>query len=266
MRGQGPGAYLHHEMRSGRRVSSGRRIPHPAKSSLDCRPRKRQPFDGMRVTVAYLGGSRGQAGRDRETLELDAGATVGDVAARTAAEYPDLAPLLDSVRWAVNFEFAGTDRQLRDGDEVGLLPPVAGGAPRAEVTGEPLDPLRVLDRVARPDAGATVVFVGTVRNNARGRTVTQIAYEAYEPMAQRQLERIAAACGNAREGVEVAITHRRGTLSVGEASVVIAASAPHRKAAFDACQEALEHIKVDVPIWKREETDEGEVWVGWGGG
>jgi molybdopterin synthase catalytic subunit len=221
----------------------------------------------MRISVVYLGGSRSQAGRDRETVELRAGATVGDVAAWVASERPALAPLLESVRWAVNFEFAGLDERLSDGDEVGLLPPVAGGAPRAEITTEPIDPSRVIARVAHPDAGATVVFVGTVRRHARGKRVAQIAYEAYEPMAQRQLERIATACGDGDGGgVEVAITHRHGTLFVGEASVVIAASAAHREEAFAACREALEQIKADVPIWKREGTEEGEVWVGWGGG
>jgi molybdopterin synthase catalytic subunit len=114
--------------------------------------------------------------------------------------------------------------------------------------------------------GATVLFVGTVRDHARGKEVRRLEYEAYVPMCERQLERIAERCGTAHGGAEVAIDHRYGPLDIGDISVVIAAAAPHRAEAFAACRQAIEEIKTDVPIFKRELTTDGDEWVGWGGG
>ncbi len=220
----------------------------------------------MRITVVYLGGSRTQAGCDRETIDVDNNTTIAGVAALVRERHPRLAPLLESVRWARNYEFAEAGESLSDGDEIALLPPVAGGAPRVELTEDRIDPAAIIGRVASPEVGATVVFVGTVRNHARGKNVSRIQYEAYQPMAVRQLERIAEACCADRPGCDMSIAHRHGDLPVGEISVVIAAAAPHRSDAFDACRDALERIKVDVPIWKKEHAADGETWAGWGGG
>lgn len=220
----------------------------------------------MRITVVYLGGSRTQAGCDREAIDVEKGTTVADVAALVGKRHPQLAPLLESVRWARNYEFAASTESLSDGDEIALLPPVAGGASRVELTEDRLDPAAIIERVASPEVGATVIFVGTVRNHARGKSVSRIEYEAYQPMAERQLERIAEACCADRPSCDVSIAHRHGDLPVGEISVVITATAPHRSDAFDACRDALERIKVDVPIWKKEHAVDGETWVGWGGG
>jgi molybdopterin synthase catalytic subunit len=218
----------------------------------------------MRITVVYLGGSRVQAGCERESLELTQGATVARTAALVAARHPRLAPLLAAVRWARNYELAAADETLAEGDELALLPPVAGGAPRAVVTAEPLDADAVIARVAGPDAGAVVVFLGTVRNHSQGKSIVRLEYEAYEPMATRQLERIATE--GAPPGARLAIAHRTGTLPPGTTSVVVAAAAPHREEAFAACRAAIERIKTDVPIWKKEVAEGGEAWVGWGGG
>jgi molybdopterin synthase catalytic subunit/molybdopterin converting factor small subunit len=220
----------------------------------------------MRIDIRYLGGSRATAGCDREPAELPDGATVADVAAWVARRHPGLGDRLDAVRWARNWEFVEVASPVADGDEVAVLPPVAGGAPHAWLTDASLDPAAVARAVASPTCGATVLFVGTVRDHNDGAVVTSLHYEAYEPMAERQLERIAAACNAAHPGAHVAIAHRHGSLAVGDISVVIAAAAPHRDAAFAACREALERIKRDVPIWKRETRVGGDTWVGWGGG
>jgi molybdopterin synthase catalytic subunit len=219
----------------------------------------------MRIDIRYLGGSRAVA-CDRDLADLPAGATVADAAAWIRARHPALGARLDAVRWARNWEFVGLDTHLAEGDELAVLPPVAGGSPRAWLTDAPLDPTAVSQAVAQPGCGATVLFVGTVRDHNEGAEVSTLHYEAYEPMATRQLERIAAACAEAFPGADVAIAHRHGTLAVGDVSVVIAAAAPHRDAAFAACRDALERIKRDVPIWKRETRTSGDTWVGWGGG
>ena len=146
------------------------------------------------------------------------------------------------------------------------LRPVAGGAPGAKLTTDPLDPDELLASIHGSDTGAAVVFVGTVRDRSRGQAVQSLHYQAYPAMAQRQLERICQRCESDHPGTRVGITHRHGPLAVGEISVVIAAAAPHRDAAFAACRAALEAVKKDVPIWKKEKTRDGEEWVGWGGG
>lgn len=220
----------------------------------------------MRIRVVYLGGSRGQTGCSSEIANLEAGSTVADVATWVAQRHPRLAPLLPNVRWARNHEFAEGSEAVHDDDEVAVLPPVAGGAPVAHLTEHALEPQEILQRVAGDDAGATVLFVGTVRNHSRGKDVSHLHYEAYQPMAQKQLERIAQTSGSDHGDARVYIAHRYGELRVGDISVVIAAASAHRDAAFAACRTAIERIKVDVPIWKQEFTTDGEHWVGWGGG
>jgi MoaE-MoaD fusion protein len=220
----------------------------------------------MHAHILYLAGSKIQAECDRETLVLPEGATVGQVVDEVRSRHPDLRPLLASVRWARNHAFVELDAIVHDGDELALLPPVSGGAPRSELTGEPLDPVRVFGRVQSSRIGATVLFIGTVRNHSEGKPVSSITYEAYGPMAERQLEEIADGLSQPEQEVAVAISHRHGRLEIGDLAVVIAAAAPHRDAAFDACRAAIERIKRDVPIWKRETTDNGETWVGWSGG
>ncbi len=224
----------------------------------------------MRVTIVYLGGSRVQSGCDQEEVELETGATLADAARQVASNYPRLAPLLSRCRWARNLEFASADEPLTDGDEVALIPPVAGGAPNTEtttkITTDIIDPAALLAELADDSVGATVLFVGTVRDHARGKSVERLEYEAYVEMAQRQLELITARCATDNPGATVAVHHRYGRLEIGAVSVAIAASAAHRDEAFAACRQAIELIKTDVPIWKKEITSDGEEWVGWGGG
>jgi MoaE-MoaD fusion protein len=219
----------------------------------------------IRVTVAYLGGSRDEAGCSRESLALPLGSTVADAAQRVAELHKELGTRLPYVRWARNCEFAALETPLSDGDELGLLPPVCGGMPRGFLTRDRVDPGAVAAAVSSPDIGATVMFIGTVRRESHGRIVERIEYEAYEPMASRQLELIAEQVRTEIGAHDLRIVHRHGSVALGEVAVVIAATAAHREQAFAACRAAIERIKIDVPIWKRELTAEGGCWAGYGG-
>jgi molybdopterin synthase catalytic subunit len=218
----------------------------------------------MRIQVLYFAAARERAGRDADTLELPDGATVAVLARELSARHPPLGALLPRLRFAVNEEFADEARALADGDEVALIPPVAGGSGRFRVGPEQLILQAVIDAVAGPGLGGIVTFTGTVRDHSRGKQVLRLEYEAYGPMALAKLEEIAAEIDQRWPGARVAIHHRVGTLEVGEAAVVIAAAAAHRQEAFRACEHAIERLKQDVPIWKKELYADGAEWVGLG--
>ena len=164
--------------------------------------------------------------------------------------------------YAVNREYAEHDRELRDGDEVALIPPVSGGAFR--VTEEPLSLEAVAAEVADERAGAVATFTGTVRRQSRGREVERLEYEAYAEMAEEVMAKLAADLQSRHELCAIAIHHRVGRLEIGEASVVIAVSAPHRQAALAACSEAIDALKETVPLWKKEVYEGGQEWIGRG--
>jgi molybdopterin synthase catalytic subunit len=168
----------------------------------------------------------------------------------------------DGLLYAVNRQYTDPDRELSDGDEVALIPPVSGGSFR--LFDEPLDLDAAVAEVARDDAGAIATFVGTVRRHSRGRTVLHLDYEAYEEMAETVMAGIAEELERRHELSAVAIHHRVGRVEIGEASVVIAISAPHRAAALDACHEAIDTLKETVPLWKKEVYEGGEEWIGRG--
>ncbi|MEO9176685.1 MAG: molybdenum cofactor biosynthesis protein MoaE [Gaiellales bacterium] len=218
----------------------------------------------MNITVRLFAALREQAGRSRIELELPEGAHVADVWSALAlggTEPPSLA-------FAVNKGYADRSHALADGDEVALIPPVSGGddgdRPLVEVSSDPLDLGRLLDRVADPGAGAIATFVGTVRNRARGRDVVWLEYEAFEEMAVLELEKVARDVVSQHGCIRAAIAHRTGRCEVGEASVAIAVSAAHRHAALAACQQAIDTLKLTVPIWKKERYADGEEWVSQG--
>ena len=208
----------------------------------------------MRVHVRLFAGLRERAGWSSREVEAS---TVADVwPALGLGEEP--AGLL----YAVNRRYAEADHRLADGDEIALIPPVSGGAFR--VTAEPLSLEAVVDEVADESAGAVATFLGTVRRESRGRTVLYLEYEAYAEMAEDVMAQIAAELERRYELWSVAIHHRAGRVEIGEASVAIAVSAPHRAAALDACREAIDTLKATIPLWKKEVYAGGEEWIGKG--
>ena len=219
----------------------------------------------LRVTALLFARLREQAGADRRQLELPAGATVADAYSLLTAQHPDLDPNRAAIRPAVNQDFAEWDRSLADGDEVAFIPPVSGGSHdvgvRFELTDSPLDPRRLEAAVARAGAGAICTFTGVVRDNSRGRATQRLEYEAYPGMAEAQMRAIAAEIGERWPQARVAMAHRTGRLEIGEASVVVCVSAPHRAEAIAACQWGIDRLKETVPVWKKEFFDGGEVWI-----
>jgi molybdopterin synthase catalytic subunit len=162
---------------------------------------------------------------------------------------------------SVNQEYAGPDSRLKSGDEVGLLPPVSGGAPRAFIVRDRIDSQGVLQTVKRPEDGAAVSFDGVVRNNTRGRRTLYLDYEAYDEMALKQMEALAEQAIQQFGVREVRMVHRLGRLEVGETSVLIVVASAHRAAAFEACRWIIDTLKRTVPIWKKEYFEDGAVWA-----
>ena len=219
----------------------------------------------MQVTVKFFGSLREEAGAKEFALELPPGSTLAQLRGSLAERYPALERFGDRIAAAVNFELAEADHVLSDGDEVALLPPVAGGAaaerPRCTLSDRTLDVDEIVARVSGPDAGGVVTFVGNVRDHARGHSIQYLEYEAYPAMAEREMQKIADEAARRWPGTRVAIAHRTGHLEIGEAAVVIVAAAPHRAEAFEACRFAIDTLKQSVPIWKKEVATDGEYWV-----
>ncbi len=211
----------------------------------------------MRVTVRLFAGLRERAGAGERALELDAGARVSD-----AWDALELGPEPEGLLYAVNREYADRGRALADGDELALIPPVSGGAFR--LTEMPIDLNAVVAEVSDERAGAIATFSGTTRVESRGRTVLHLDYEAYPEMAEQVMERIAGDLRAKYELCGVAITHRIGRVGIGETSVAIAVSAPHRHDALAACKDAIDMLKAEVPLWKKEVYEGGEEWIGRG--
>jgi molybdopterin synthase catalytic subunit len=214
------------------------------------------------VTVLYFAVAREAAGTGSESL-AGAPATVGALRVLLAERHPGLARVLPRCRLAVNQEFVGDGDPVPEGAEVAVIPPVSGGSGRFRVVDRPLDLAEVVDAVAGPERGGLVTFRGDVRGESHGKRVLRLEYEAYGPMAERKLAEIGRAVGE-EHGAVLSIVHRVGVLSPGEAAVVIAAAAPHRAPAFRACEAAIERLKRDAPIWKREVYEDGSEWVGMG--
>jgi molybdopterin synthase catalytic subunit len=207
-----------------------------------------------RVTVRLFAALRERAGASARELEA---ATVADVwPALALGEEPD------GLLYAVNREYADRGRELTDGDEVALIPPVSGGA--FLLSSEPLSLDRVVDEIRDPGAGAIATFTGTTRARSRGREVVRLEYEAYEGMAEKVMAEIAEGLRARYELVAVAIHHRVGVVEIGETSVAIAVSAAHRADALAACRDAIDELKERVPLWKKEVYEGGEEWIGRG--
>ena len=186
---------------------------------------------GMKVKVLFFGALREQAGRPQLDVELAEGARVADLRRTLEQRIPAVEKFGERLRLAVNLELAGEDHALAEGDEVALLPPVAGGSGRSlqcTLSDQPLDEAEVVRRVANSDTGGIVTFVGTVRDRARGHDIEYLEYEAYPEMAEREMEKICDEAERRWPGARIAIAHRVGRLEIGELAVVIAAAAPHR--------------------------------------
>jgi molybdopterin synthase catalytic subunit len=205
------------------------------------------------------------AGTDSENVEVRAGATVADVYNALQKSHPGLDVSSESVRAAVNQEFADWDVVVADGDEVAFIPPVSGGAHAVgvlfELTTDPLDPRRLEAAVAHKGAGAICTFIGVVRDTSRGRSVTHLEYEAYGEMATAEMRKIAGEIAEKWPEARVAMAHRTGRLEIGEASVVVSVSCPHRAEAIDACRWGIDRLKESVPIWKKEHATDGTYWI-----
>lgn len=218
----------------------------------------------MRIRLLAFASAGDALGAGEMDLDLPDGSRVADLRERLDRDHPALAPLWPRLAVAVDGRVVTFEEPIPDGAEVALLPPVSGGSGGAGRTGiaeGPLDVDRIVASVSGPDCGAVVVFVGTVRDRHQGRPVERLTYTGYPSMARTGFERIAADLEATHPGLRVAIVHRLGEVTAGEASVVIAAASPHRAAAYEASRTALERLKTEIPIWKREHYADGEaVW------
>jgi molybdopterin converting factor subunit 1 len=211
----------------------------------------------VHVTVRLFAGLRERAGTSERQLDLPDGSAVED-----AWNELDLGTRPPGLLFAINRRYVESDHVLNEGDELAVIPPVSGGAFR--LTEDPIDLDAVVAEVADDRAGAIATFLGTTRLVSRGRTVVHLEYEAYKGMAEQVMEELAATLKSKHDLCEVAITHRVGRVGIGETSVAIAVSAPHRHAALAACQEAIDTLKETVPLWKKEVYEGGEEWIGRG--
>jgi molybdopterin synthase catalytic subunit len=227
----------------------------------------------MRVNVVYFGVLREIAGHEREEVELAATARLGDLYSNLQKRLPTLGRFDGSIALSINYQYAGLDERLHEGDEVGLLPPVSGGANASgsqvlrgedfcvEIVHEPIETASILSHLKQPEDGALVSFEGVVRNHSRGRRTIYLEYSAYEPMALSELEKLARTAREKYPVRELRIVHRLGRLEIGDVSVLIAVASAHRAAAFDAARWIIDTLKKTVPIWKKEYFEDGAIWA-----
>jgi len=221
----------------------------------------------MQVRVLCFGVLKDRLGAEAAPVELPEGATVAALLRRLAARQP--LNLFQGIAVSVNAEYATAEYVLRDGDEVGLLPPVSGGSGEeaaecfgsTKLTRAPIATEKIVNAAKQGEDGAVVVFDGIVRNNTRGRKTLHLDYEAYEEMAEKQMREIAQEARKRFAVRHVTIVHRLGRLQVGETSVLIVVAAAHRGPAFEACRWLIDTLKKTVPIWKKETFADGAVWA-----
>jgi molybdopterin converting factor subunit 1 len=217
----------------------------------------------VQVTLRFFAIMRERIGESERQVSFAGGSRVEDVVHYVEQEFAEIAPLFRASMLMRNHEYVDREELLADGDEIAFIPPVSGGeGDHYRVTADVLDSQAIAARVEDDGAGAVVTFVGVVRDNARGRGVLWLDYEAYAEAAEVQLRRIGDEMHARWPILAIAIEHRTGRLAIGEASVVIAVSSAHRDAAFQASAYAIERIKQIVPIWKKEAYDDGETWIG----
>jgi MoaE-MoaD fusion protein len=228
-----------------------------------------------RVKVLFFGAARDIAGEPEIDFEFPE--QIGARAAFTVIleKYPALAEKFGkSLLFAVNQTYASGEETIRNGDELAIFPPVSGGSGEAEwqraksknsdffeLTRQPLNVGEIARRVVPPSCGAIVTLDGFVREWTRGRQTNYLVYEAYEPMALTEMEKLGRAARERFDIAHISIVHRLGRLEIGETSVVVAVAAPHRRAAFEACEWIIKELKRTVPVWKKEFYADGSAWV-----
>jgi len=219
----------------------------------------------MQVSVHYYAAARELAGCESSTFEFDAESVEQAVFRRAVTErFPSLTAFLERMRLAVNGDFVAESEAIRDGDRVDVLPPVAGGSSvlLCKVSDEEISLDEVRKAVEHPSAGGICIFHGVVRDNADGKDVARLDYEAHESLAEKEMRRVLESVLVQHPGARLAAVHRVGKLRIGDVAVCVAASAPHRQEAFAACYEAIDCIKETVPLWKKEWGPDGEAhWV-----
>jgi molybdopterin converting factor subunit 1 len=262
----------------------------PLQTGMDL---SKQDKSDVTVTVFFFGAARDIVGQTEIKLSLQA-TNAATALEELLEKFPELRRFGRSLLFAVNQKYAQPDREIKDGDELAVFPPVSGGSsadaetrrqgeaeksakadisdlnPKQlaknnydffELTTDAIDVGAVARRVALPECGATVTLDGYAREWTRGRRTLYLLYEAYASMALSELKRLGREAHERFEIAHIGIVHRTGRLEIGETSVVIAVSAPHRQAAFAACEWAIRELKRTVPIWKKEIFEDGEVWV-----
>jgi molybdopterin converting factor subunit 1 len=221
----------------------------------------------MKVSLLLFAGLRDAVGQRTLCMEFEDGATVNDLKRRLGVEYPRVEPMLATVVCAIDDEYVRAEESLREGAEVALIPPVSGGAVETSpglfrLSHEVMDAQQLVELVRRDEAGAIALFYGIVRNNSEGRDVERLEYEAHESMALRKMREVAEETKRRFPEIsEIGVWHRVGTLEIGETSLLVAVSSPHRAQAFEACHWAVDRVKEVVPVWKKEHWADGAEWV-----
>jgi molybdopterin synthase catalytic subunit len=215
----------------------------------------------MRVRVLFFAALRDAVGSKEEILDVEGDLPLGEVVRQVQRRFPAVAAYGTRLVISLNHERVPPETTVRDGDEIAFLPPLSGGSGRALVQARPLSLDALISEVSGPECGGVVTFTGVVRNHARGQSIDHLEYEAYGPMAEQEMRAIQTGAAERWPGVRLAMVHRIGRLEIGEAAVMIAAAAPHRAQAFEACRFAIDTLKKTVPIWKREFAQSGSYWV-----
>ncbi len=231
------------------------------------------PGSRVQISVVFFASLVDLVGSRRLSLDVVDGATLDEILKQLESSYPGLKDYRSLLLTAVNEEYAEGSHGVSDGDEIAIFPPVSGGEATRdslkvrsahefyEITHAPIDAGKISRELLCDADGAICVFEGVVRNESKGKATRYLSYEAYEGMALKKLEEIGQLVRNMWDIDSIGIVHRLGRLEIGEASVAVIVTSPHRRAAFDACHYAIDRLKKIVPIWKKEHFEDGEVWV-----
>ncbi|HIG16430.1 MAG TPA: molybdopterin converting factor subunit 1 [Candidatus Handelsmanbacteria bacterium] len=217
----------------------------------------------MRVEVLFFAGARDAVGARALTISLPEGSTVEALLSHLGGVYPDFAGVGAIAQTAVNEEYAAKNQSLQEGDEVAIIPPVSGGAMEGNfrVVERPIRADELSEIVRSPADGAVLTFSGVVRDHSEGVSTSHLYYEAYAPMAEKKMAKLAQEARTRWPIGDVAMLHRVGRLEIGEISILLSVASPHRAEAFDACRYLIDRLKQEVPIWKKEVGPDGEFWV-----